>query len=66
MEKDKKIMELKDGFNELYEKFKNIQHYKKEIYSIDNQIYQCDNLLKNNIDIIIQVLKKKIILMMKI
>ena len=58
LEKEKKVIENMPNFKEEYSNFKMINDYKIEIKSINDQIYECNNLLTNNINIVIDVLKE--------
>lgn len=59
LEKEKKIIELSNNFKELYEKFKSLDELKKELENINYNINWYNNSLKNNIEIIIGLLKEQ-------
>lgn len=58
LEKEKKNIESMSNFKDEYLNFQMVTDYKKEIKSINDQIYECNNLLTNNINIVIDVLKE--------
>lgn len=57
MEKEKKVLESVSNFKELYSKFEMQDSFKKELSSINSEIYGCNNLLKDNIEIIHDLLR---------
>ena len=59
MEKEKKIIENNPDFKDIFDKFKMIDNCKKELKLINNEIYYCNNSLKDNIEIIINLLKEE-------
>ena len=59
MEKDKKLIETNPNFKINYEIFNNIKKLKKELKDIDNEIWYCNNQLNNDIDKMIQLLKRE-------
>ena len=58
-EKEKKTIENDPNFKDIFDKYKIINDSKKELKSINNEIYWCNNLLKDNIEIIINLLKEE-------
>jgi superfamily II RNA helicase len=59
MEKDKKVIESNLNFKYNYEIFKKIKELKKELNDIDNEIWNCNNQLKDDIDRMVQLLKRE-------
>ena len=59
LEKEKKNIENNVNFKDIYDKFKIIDDYKKELKSVNNEIYMCNNSLKDNIEIIINLLNEE-------
>ena len=59
LEKEKKNIENNPNFKDIYDKFKMIDDYKKELKSVNNEIYMCNNSLKDNIEIIINLLNEE-------
>ena len=59
MEKDKKLIETNPNFKINYEIFNNIKKLKKELKDIDNEIFYCNNQLHDDIQKMIQLLKKE-------
>jgi superfamily II RNA helicase len=57
LEKEKKIIESKVGFKDLYDKYKIYKIQKQELDNINGNIWWFQNSIKSNIDIIIQLLK---------
>jgi superfamily II RNA helicase len=59
MEKDKKVIESNPNFKSNYETFKKIKELKKELNDIDIEIWNCNNQLKDDIDKMVQLLKRE-------
>jgi superfamily II RNA helicase len=59
LEKEKKVFENTYNFKEIYKEYQNYYNYLKELENIDNNIWLYNNSLKNNINIIIQLLEEE-------
>ncbi len=59
MEKEKKSIELNPNFKSNYDNYKIIKTKKMELNKINNEIWNCNNELKDNIEKIIELLKRE-------
>jgi len=59
LEKEKKNIENISNFKDLYVQYELYNNYKNELKNIENNIWWCNNSLKNNIDIIVQLLENE-------